>query len=146
MKTMTAHLVSAYLKHNPVAPGDLPGLIATVHSALSTAGEEAEPVNVAKPAVPIKKSVKPEAITCLECGKTFSMLKRHLTSDHGMSTADYREKWNLDANYPMTAPDYAARRSALARKSGLGRKKTADIPSETDKAPKTRHKKLSLNW
>ncbi|MDR3435625.1 MucR family transcriptional regulator [Telmatospirillum sp.] len=147
MKTATARLVCAYLQRNPVAPSDLPGLITTIHSALSAAGEVGNEPTVMKPAVPIKKSVKAEAIVCLECGKEFSMMKRHLAADHGMTPAEYREKWSLDANYPMTASDYAARRSELAKKIGLGRKKkpvAAEQPAA--EVAKPRRKKLSLNW
>ncbi|HXP97692.1 MAG TPA: MucR family transcriptional regulator [Telmatospirillum sp.] len=141
MKTMTARLTAAFVRNNPVEPNALADLIVTIHTALATCGEKTEEQNVAVPAVPIKKSVKPSAITCLECGKELSMLKRHLTTDHGMTPADYRARWNLGADYPMTAPDYAARRSELAKKIGLGKKKT-DETTPT----KPRRKKLSLNW
>ncbi|MTJ80753.1 MAG: MucR family transcriptional regulator [Telmatospirillum sp.] len=146
MKTMTARLVCAYLKANPVGASDLPGLINSIYDALATAGEVAPEQAAIKPAVPIKRSVKAEAIVCLECGKEFSMMKRHLAADHGMTPAEYREKWGLDASYPMTAPDYAARRSELARKSGLGRKREDEDVPEAVATSKPRRKKLSLNW
>jgi predicted transcriptional regulator len=144
MKAMTARIVCAYLKANPVAPSELAALTATIYGALASVGEVATETVAAKPAVPVKRSVKAEAIVCLECGKEFSMMKRHLAADHGMTPAEYREKWGLDASYPMTAPDYAARRSELARKSGLGRKKEPEVEVETKAKP--RRKKLSLNW
>ena len=138
---MTARLTAAYVQNNPMESSALPDLIVKIYAAISTCGEKAEEQNSVVPAVPIKKSVKPSAITCLECGKELSMLKRHLTTDHGLSPADYRARWNLGADYPMTAPDYAARRSELAKKIGLGRKKTVEAAP-----PKPRRKKLSLNW
>jgi predicted transcriptional regulator len=142
MKTMTARLTAAYVQNNTVEPSALTELIVIIHTALATCGEKVEEQNLAAPAVPIKKSVKSNAITCLECGKELSMLKRHLSTDHGLSPADYRARWGLGADYPMTAPDYAARRSELAKKIGLGRKKE----EEPAAVVKPRRKKLSLNW
>lgn len=121
---MTADVVSAYVENNPVPVADLPRLIAEVHGALvgltGKAREAAEEVPV--PAVNPKRSVKPDHIICLECGKSFKSMKRHLGTYHDISVDDYRAKWNLAADYPMVAPDYTARRSALARSMGLGRK------------------------
>jgi predicted transcriptional regulator len=142
MKTMTARLLAAYLQGNTVLTSDLAELINTIHSALRATGKKGDEPAVVGPAVPIKKSVKPSAITCLECGKEFSMIKRHLATDHGLTPAEYRTKWSLSSDYPMTAPDYAARRSALAVKMGLGRKKALPEPVPA----KPRRKKLGLNW
>ena len=130
MKRMTARLTVAYLQGNPVFTSDLAGLINTIHSALSTCGEQTAEPDVPVPAVAIKKSVKPNAITCLECGRELSMLKRHLATDHGTSPGEYRAKWSLPSDYPITAPGYAARRSELALKSGLGKKKVAVAATE----------------
>lgn len=122
---LTAQVVSAYVGNNTIAADDLPGLIANVHSALSntvtdTKAAEAEKP---KPAVNPKKSVFDDYIICLEDGQQFKSLKRHLMSHYGLTPQDYREKWDLPADYPMVAPSYAERRSKLAREMGLGRKR-----------------------
>ena len=117
----TTRIVAAHVANNPIAVTDVPGLIATVHQALATLGpEEAAPRP--EPAVPIKHSVKPEYIVCLDDGKKLKMLKRHLRSAYDMSPDEYRQRWGLPADYPMVAPNYAALRSKLAKKVGLGRK------------------------
>jgi len=128
---LTAGIVAAYVGNHVVPIDDLTGLIAEVHSALARAHGPvaAEPAIVerAKPAVPIKKSVEPDCIICLEDGLKFRSLKRHLMTFHNMSPDEYRRKWELPESYPMVAPDYAERRSQLARDLGLGtrRKKKA---------------------
>ncbi len=100
---------------------DLPGLIATVHETLGTLGtEEAAPRP--KPAVPIKQSVKPDYIVCLEDGEKMKMIKRHIKTSHNMTPEEYRQRWGLSRDYPLVAPNYAKQRSALAKKIGLGRK------------------------
>jgi predicted transcriptional regulator len=115
-------IVSAYVAHNPVPVADLPKLIERVHSVLleidSTGTVEDKPD--LKPAVSIRKSVTDDYIVCLEDGKKFKSLKRHLRTRYDMSPEQYREKWNLPADYPMVAPNYARQRSDLARKMGLG--------------------------
>ena len=117
----TTKVVAAHVANNPIAVTDVPGLIATVHQALATLEpEEAAPRP--EPAVPIKQSVKPEYIVCLDDGKKLKMLKRHLRSAYDMSPDEYRQRWGLPADYPMVAPNYAALRSKLAKKVGLGRK------------------------
>jgi len=121
--TLTADIVTAHVSNNSVAVGDLAGLIGKVHAALAGLGAPvAEPAPDLKPAVSVRASVKPDHIVCLEDGKKMKMLKRHLMTDHGLSPADYRAKWNLPADYPMVAPDYAETRRALAVKIGLGTK------------------------
>lgn len=121
---LTAEIVAAYVSHNPVPAGDLPAFIASVHSALSglSGAPQEEPAPAQKPAVNPKKSVFPDYIVCLEDGKQFKSLKRHLMTHYGLTPAAYREKWNLPTDYPMVAPNYAAARSALAKQMGLGRK------------------------
>jgi len=121
---LTADIVSAYVSNNTVASIDLPALISTVHSALSSTVQKAsEPVvEELKPAVPIKKSVTDQHIICLEDGKKFKSLKRHLRTHFDLTPEEYRAKWNLPADYPMIAPGYAAVRSELAKKMGLGQK------------------------
>lgn len=123
---LTTDLVSAYVSNNPVPLADLPSLIEQVHQALSnleTGVKASPPEEKPVPAVPIKKSITPDYLICLENGKKFKSLKRHLSSQHGMTPDEYRAKWNLPADYPMVAPGYAAARSQLAKEMGLGRKK-----------------------
>jgi predicted transcriptional regulator len=125
---LTAQIVSAHVSNNKVAVGELPGLIQQVYSALrgSTGGVIAAPVRPAapaerpKPAVAISRSVFAEYIVCLEDGKKLKMLKRHLQTAYGMTPEQYRAKWGLDSNYPMVAPEYAKKRSSLAKAIGLG--------------------------
>ena len=122
---LTADIVSAYVSNNTISPQDLTGLIAEVHLALSkTVTQEPEPEpEPIKPAVPVKKSITPEYIICLEDGKKFKSLKRHLRTHYNMSPEEYREKWGLAADYPMVAPSYAQARSQLAKKMGLGQQR-----------------------
>ncbi|MET1411047.1 MucR family transcriptional regulator [Roseibium sp. HPY-6] len=122
---LTADIVSAYVSNNTVASTDLPSLINEVHTALqktASASSEPEPEPL-KPAVPVKKSVMPDYIICLEDGKKFKSLKRHLRTHYNMTPEEYREKWDLGADYPMVAPNYAAARSELAKKMGLGQQR-----------------------
>ncbi len=122
---LTADIVSAYVANNAVPAAQLPELIADVHGALSDAagGAKTQPEKERKPAVPIRRSVTDDAISCLYCGTTFKSLKRHIRSNHDMTPDQYRAKWGLKPDYPMTAPNYAKSRSALAKKMGLGRKR-----------------------
>jgi predicted transcriptional regulator len=121
----TTQIVSAYVSNNAVVAGDLPSLINDVHSALSRASSNLvqAPKEELKPAVAVKKSLTPDYIICLEDGKKFKSLKRHLRTHYNMSPEDYREKWGLEPNYPMVAPKYAEARSNLAKKMGLGQRK-----------------------
>lgn len=137
---LTADLVSAYVSNNPVPVSDLPALIAQVHESLKNLGTETEQPEPEKltPAVPIRRSVTHDHIVCLEDGKTFKSLKRHLSTHHGLTPEEYRAKWNLPADYPMVAPGYAAARSQLAKDMGLGRKKQ-EVPAAAP-AKKTRKK------
>jgi predicted transcriptional regulator len=119
---LTATIVSAFVENNSISPNDLPSLIATVAAALkgAAAGPAAARPEELKPAVPIRRSVRPDAIICLEDGKPMKSLKRHLATHHQMTPDEYRAKWDLPRDYPMVAPDYAARRSELAKSAGLG--------------------------
>lgn len=121
---LSAEIVSAYVSHNNLNPDHLPRLIAEVHNALRSlqSNEVAEPVEELKPAVSVKKSIAPDYIICLEDGKKFKSLKRHLRTHYNLSPEEYREKWGLPADYPMVAPNYSATRSRLAKDNGLGRK------------------------
>lgn len=122
---LTAEVVSAYVSNNPVPAGELSNLIADVHNALGrvTSSAEPSPAEKQKPAVNPKRSVHDDYIICLEDGKKFKSLKRHLMTHYGMTPEQYREKWGLEANYPMVAPSYAIARSKLAKQMGLGRKR-----------------------
>jgi predicted transcriptional regulator len=125
---LTADVVAAYVSNNPVQAADLPNLIAEVHAALGRiegSAPGAASLEKQKPAVNPKKSIFPDYIVCLEDGKNFKSLKRHLMSHYGLTPEAYRDKWKLDPNYPMVAPNYAAARSKLAKKMGLGRKAKA---------------------
>ncbi|WDR02727.1 MucR family transcriptional regulator [Devosia algicola] len=121
---LSTDIVSAYVSHNAMSPTDLPKLIGEVHAALRALqnSEAAVVVEDLKPAVPVRKSVAPDYIICLEDGKKFKSLKRHLRTHYNLSPEEYREKWGLPADYPMVAPSYSATRSKLAKDNGLGRK------------------------
>ena len=121
---LSAEIVSAYVSHNALSVADLPKLIADVHVALRglRSGSALEPVVELKPAVPVRRSVSADFIVCLEDGKKFKSLKRHLRTHYNLSPEEYREKWGLPADYPMVAPNYSATRSKLAKDNGLGRK------------------------
>jgi predicted transcriptional regulator len=124
---LSADIVSAYVSHNALSVTDLPKLIASVHATLAGLGGvvDAEPVVELKPAVPVKKSITPEYLICLEDGKKFKSLKRHLRTEYDMSPEEYRAKWGLPPDYPMVAPTYSEARSRLAKTIGLGRKPKA---------------------
>ena len=122
---LAADIVSAYVSNNSVPSGDLPSLINDVHLALvKVAGNASEvPAEAPKPAIPVKKSITPDYIVCLEDGKKFKSLKRHLRTQYNMTPEQYREKWGLAPDYPMVAPNYAAARSHLAKQMGLGQQR-----------------------
>lgn len=122
---LTADVVAAYVSNNPVPVSELANLIADVHAALGRVGGGVEqaPVEKQKPAVNPKKSISNDYLICLEDGKKFKSLKRHLMTHYGLTPDAYREKWGLDPSYPMVAPNYATARSQLAKKMGLGRKR-----------------------
>jgi predicted transcriptional regulator len=119
---LTAQIVSAHVRHNAVAPDALPSLIQEVYRALTNIDKQPAEAEKPTPAVPVKQSIRQDRIICLEDGKAFSMLKRHLMTDHKLTPQQYRERWGLQRDYPMVAPNYARTRSALAKKIGLGRK------------------------
>jgi len=122
---LTADVVSAFISNNKVQPADLPGLIADVHEALTRAVlRGAGPARMDLiPAISRKKSITPDYIICLEDGKKFKQLKRHLRTHYNLTPEEYREKWGLAPDYPMVAPNYAAARSALAKQMGLGQRR-----------------------
>jgi len=127
---LTADIVAAYVGNNTVPQADLPKLIANIYQSLASAMQapaEAKPADVVelKPAVPVRKSLTPDYIICLEDGKKFKSLKRHLRTHYDLSPEQYREKWGLPLDYPMVAPNYAEARSSLAKKIGLGQNRAA---------------------
>jgi predicted transcriptional regulator len=138
---LVAQILSSYLSNNTVAPADLTSVIETVKTAFGVVGGAAvgaaveEPKKM-EPAVPVKKSINQDALTCLCCGKPFKSLKRHLQSEHNLSPDEYRAAFGLKADYPIVAPNYSAQRSSLAKSAGLGRK-----AGEAVKAAKVGEKK-----
>jgi predicted transcriptional regulator len=122
---LTAEIVSAYVSNNSVPAGDLSSLINQVHAALTrvSSGQSELPLEPLKPAISVKKSIAPDFIVCLEDGKKFKSLKRHLRTQYKMTPEQYREKWGLPPDYPMVAPNYAAARSELAKQMGLGQQR-----------------------
>ena len=124
---LAAEIVAAFVSNNPLPKSDLPALIHAMHAAVASLSSEASPpppVAAKEPAVPIRKSITPDFLICLEDGKRFKSLRRHLGT-LGLTPHQYREKWKLPSDYPMVAPNYAAQRSAMAKKIGLGRSRSA---------------------
>ncbi len=120
--TFTSDIVAAHVSNNPVEVDEVPALISNVFNALATLGDDASKVEARpEPAVSIRASVKKDHIVCLDCGKKMKMLKRHLSTEHGMTPEQYRARWELSADYPIVAPNYAETRRDLAKKIGLGR-------------------------
>ena len=135
---LAADLVSAFVSNNPVPAAELPALIGNVHAALNkvASGSVQQPAEPKKaPAVSVKKSVQPDYIICLEDGKRFKSLKRHLRTVYDLTPAQYRAKWGLPADYPMVAPNYAATRSELAKQLGLGQKRRSEPVVEAQPEP-----------
>src|ERR1700749_755104 len=122
---LTANIVSAYLSNNPTPASEIPGLINQIHAALVrvSTGRPETPLEPARPAVSVKKSMTPDYLVCLEDGKRFKSLKRHLRSQYNMTPEQSREKWGFPPDYPMVAPNYAVARSQLAKKMGLGQQR-----------------------
>ncbi len=120
VRRVAGDIVAAYLSNNQMPPADVPAFIRTIKEAV--ADDEAPPAANLKPAVPIKQSIKPNAVVCLECGAEMKTLKRHLRTAHGLSETEYKEKWGLPKDYPLVAPSYAKQRSAMAKEIGLGKK------------------------
>ena len=141
---LTAQIVSAHVTRNAVQVEELPNLIREVHRTLSGLSEPeapAAPVQGATPAVQVTKSVFPDYVVCLECGKKMTMLKRHLMTEHSMSVDQYRTKFSLPGNYPMVAPNYATTRSNLAKEMGLGKSRTVAVRKAGRKATGGRRSK-----
>jgi predicted transcriptional regulator len=122
-RELVAKIVSNYVKHNSITVNDLPSVIASVHQSLGNLGKSSPSVEVPTPAVPIRRSIRPEYVVCLECGFRSQMLRRHLRVQHGLEPAAYYARWKLSSDHPITAPAYSARRSAMAKELGLGRRR-----------------------
>ena len=121
LTTLTADIVAAHVSNNDVTIDQVPVLISSVYAALSDLGAAPVVDEIPAPAVSIRASVKPDHVTCLDCGRKMKMLKRHISIDHNLTAKEYRQRWGLSADHPLTAPNYAARRADLAKKIGLGR-------------------------
>ena len=134
---LAAQIVSAHVSHNAVPSDELPGLIRQVFNALATVKQATAAPPKAEPAVDVRRSVVADHIVCLDCGKHFSMLRRHLMTDHKMTPEQYRQRWELPRSYPLVAPNYAKTRSALAKKIGLGRNGSAQMNAGRKAARKT---------
>jgi predicted transcriptional regulator len=133
-----ARIVSSYVRHHQVEPGQLTELIVEVHRALAGLGHAAAPAPVPQPAVPIRRSVQQDYVVCLECGFRAQMLRRHLQVQHGLSVDEYRARWNLRSDHPVIAPAYSQRRSETAKKLGLGRR---PVPVEPPPTPPRRRRR-----
>jgi predicted transcriptional regulator len=120
LTALTAQIAAAYVGHNTISAADVPALMATIYQGLTRLGQGSVTDNRPEPAVPPKKSIFPDYIVCLEDGKKLKMLKRHLKTSYKLTPEQYRERWNLPADYPMVAPNYAKQRSRLAKQIGLG--------------------------
>lgn len=133
---LTAQIVSAQVRGNKLNAAELPRLIRAVSGALDGLARPPTEADVPQPepAVPVRRSVRPDAITCLVCGRRFKAIKRHLAADHGLTPDEYRARWGLPADYPMVAPDYADTRSRLAKQAGLGRKRAPEPEAELEVA------------
>lgn len=146
LANLTAMVVSAYVAHNNLPASELSDLIASTHEALGNLGAQPPvPTSAPVPAVAVRKSITPDAIICLEDGLAFKTLKRHLSTKYGLTPEQYRAKWGLPSDYPMVAPGYAEKRSALAKTMGLGRKAGGSAETDEDTAPAkpTRAKRAS---
>jgi predicted transcriptional regulator len=142
---LSAEVVASFIANNKVEISEIPSLIASVHAALSAAatGKAEELAPTLSPAVSIKKSVTRDFIICLEDGKRFKSLKRHLRTSYGMSADEYRAKWGLSSDYPMVAPAYAEARSTLAKQMGLGQQRSKQVASEPAPKAKGRPRKAA---
>jgi predicted transcriptional regulator len=118
---LVAKIISSYVSHHNLAPEQIPELIASVHRTIAGLGRPAETVAALIPAVPVRRSVQRDAVTCLDCGWKGKMLRRHLTTRHGLTADEYLKRWGLPGDHPLTAPNYSVQRSNLAKELGLGR-------------------------
>src|SRR5579872_4058026 len=120
-RNQVAKIIASYVSHHNLAPDQIPELIASVHRTISGLGQAAEAPAALTPAVPVRRSVQRDMVICLDCGWKGKMLRRHLTTRHGLSAEDYLKRWGLPGDHPLTAPNYSVQRSNLAKELGLGR-------------------------
>jgi len=133
-----AEIVSSYVRHHQISVDQLPTLIVEVHRALANLGRDTPPVQPPAPAVSIRRSVQHDHVVCLECGYRAQVLRRHLRVSHGLEVADYRARWKLPADHPITAPSYSARRSTMAKEIGLGHRGAVEPSPPVIEPPVTR--------
>jgi predicted transcriptional regulator len=124
---LTAKIVQSYVRHHRLGPDQLPGLITSIHRAIGQLGQPPEPDEVLTPAVSVRRSVQHDFVICLDCGYRAKMLRRHIATRHGLSPDEYRQRWGLKSNHPLTAPAYSERRSTLAKELGLGRRSMTEV-------------------
>jgi predicted transcriptional regulator len=138
-RAFAARIVAAYVRRNQIGSDELASLISTVHRAIADLGKPADAaISARTPAVSIRRSVQHDKVTCLECGWTGSMLRRHLTVRHRLTPDEYRARWKLPADHPLTAPGYSERRSTMAKQFGLGRARRASVEAPEPAAPRRR--------
>ena len=137
---LVTKIIASYVSHHNVAPEQIPELISSVHRTIDGLGKAVEPQSALTPAVPIRRSVQRDAVVCLECGWKGKMLRRHLSTRHGLSGEQYLKRWNLASDHPLTAPAYSEQRSTLAKELGLGRggRQSVAPPAPVSEAPRPR--------
>lgn len=128
---LVTKIISSYVSHHNLGPEQIPELINLVHRTMDNLGKAAEPQAILSPAVPIRRSVQNDAVVCLDCGWRGKMLRRHLSTRHGLSADEYLRRWKLASDHPLTAPNYSEQRSALAKELGLGRGRTGRTSAKT---------------
>lgn len=133
---LVTKIIASYVSHHNLGPEQIPELINMVHRTMDNLGKTAEPEEVPSPAVPIRRSVQKDAVVCLDCGWRGKMLRRHLTTRHGLSGDEYLRRWKLPSDHPLTAPNYSEQRSALAKELGLGHGRTANGSGRAAAAPR----------
>lgn len=142
-RELTTRIVAAFVGRNSLPAVQIPELISTVHQAISQLGKAMEPVAERTPAVPVRRSVAPDFVVCLECGAKAKVLRRHLSTRHGLNIAEYRARWNLKPDHPLVAPAYSERRSTMAHQIGLGRTRQPAPEAPATKQPKPRARRRS---
>jgi predicted transcriptional regulator len=135
---LVTKIIASYVSHHNVAPEQIPDLINSVHRTINSLGKPAEPQDALTPAVPLRRSVQKDAVICVECGWKGKMLRRHLSTRHGLTGEQYLKRWGLASDHPLTAPTYSEQRSALAKELGLGRGGRQTAPPPAIDAPRPR--------
>ncbi len=137
---LVTKIIASYVSHHNVAPEQIPELISSVHRTFDNLGKPTEPLGALIPAVPVRRSVQRDAVVCLECGWKGKMLRRHLSTRHGLTGENYLKRWSLPSDHPLTAPTYSEQRSTLAKELGLGRggRQAAPAPAPAGDAPRPR--------